>query len=77
MTKSIVINSVKDAEELNNYASKFFYDTYVHVRDKSIMVDAKSLLGLISLVGQKNLLFVVPDDVNPKYAFKGLKKFAI
>lgn len=76
MIKDIVLKDVKDAEVLNLYATQFYYDTYVHVRNKAIMVDAKSLLGLISLVGQDNLIYVVPDDVDPKQAFRGLKKFA-
>lgn len=77
MIKDIVLNNVADAEALNLYATRFEYDTYVHVRDKATMIDAKSLLGLISLVGQKGLIYVVPDNVNPAHAFKGLKRFYV
>ena len=73
MVKPIKITSVKDAEEINLFATKFWYETWVH--GKSEMVDAKSLLGLISLINKPDLLFVVPDDADPKKAFKGLEKF--
>lgn len=75
MVKGIKMTNIEDAKEINLFATKFSYDTWVHSDSK--MVDAKSLLGLISLVNEPNLLFVVPDDIDPKRAFKGLKKFAI
>lgn len=75
MIKPIKIKSVEDANEINHFATQFWYDTYVH--GKSEMIDAKSLLGLYSLVNKSDLVFVVPDDADPKRAFKGLEKFAV
>lgn len=74
MILPIEIKTVKDAKEINDFAAQFNYDTYVH--GKTQMIDAKSLLGLCSLVGQPDLHFVVPDHANPKVAFKGVLKFA-
>ena len=74
MVKAIQIKSKEDAEAINRFATNFWYDTFVH--GKHEMIDAKSLLGLYTLINKPDLVFVVPDDVNPKRAFKGLEQFA-
>lgn len=71
MLKDIEINSTKDAEKLNEVASRYNFDIFVHYGD--VMVDAKSLLGLMSLVGHKMKL-VLPDEVNSKVIDRDLKK---
>ena len=74
MICNIAIKNVAQARELSSYAANFEFDTFVH--GMSTMVDAKSILGLISLVGAKNLCYVVPDDVDSKRAMRGIAKFA-
>lgn len=74
MVMPIKITSMEDVEYINNYAAKFAFPTWVHSRSQ--MADAKSLLGLVAMINQPDLVYVVPDDVDPKSSFKGLKKLA-
>ncbi len=73
MTCKITIKNMADARALCEYAADCAYDTFVH--GTSVMVDAKSLLGLMSLIGNGNLRFVIPDQVSPKNAFRGVERF--
>lgn len=75
MLKKIQLKSVEDAKKLNQIASQCLFDTWVHSDTK--MIDAKSFLGLCSMVNQPNLVYVVPDDINPKRAFNCIQNFAI
>lgn len=75
MIKPIIIKNMDDVIEINRVASGSNYETWVHSKDS--MVDAKSLLGLSTMINKPNLIYVVPDDVNPKKAFKGILKFAV
>jgi hypothetical protein len=73
MTSAITINNLQDVQKINEIACSFYYDTWVH--GETEMMDAKSFLGLVSLIGKPNLNFVVPDDEEAKSAIKMVKKY--
>lgn len=64
MVMDINIKSVEDAEKLNNEVCKVSENLWVHSNDDLIMIDARSLLGLFSLVG-KPCRLVAEDSANP------------
>lgn len=70
MTKTINVTSNRQVEHINDLASKAPYEVWLC--DDTVMLDARSLLGLFSLVG-KRVHVVVDDDVNP-HAFEKLVK---
>ena len=73
MTSAITINNLQDVQKINEIACSFYYDTWVH--GETEMMDAKSFLGLVSLIGKPILNFVVPDDEEAKSAIKMVKKY--
>ena len=73
MTSAITINNLQDVQRINEIACSFYYDTWVH--GDTEMMDAKSFLGLVSLIGKPNLHFVVPDGNESKAAIKMVQKY--
>ena len=71
MTKSIVITDNQQVERINELARKAPYEVWL--TDDTVMLDARSLLGLFALVG-KRVNLVAEDDVNPKAFAKLVKK---
>lgn len=65
MVMQISIKSTDDAKRLNNEVCKTSENLWVHSNDNCIMIDARSLLGLLSLVG-KQCKLVAEDSANPK-----------
>ena len=63
MTKLIDIKDSKQAEKINLLASKAPYEVWLST--DAVMLDARSLLGLFALVGQKARV-VAEDDVDPR-----------
>ena len=68
MTKSINITSNRQVERISELASKAPYEVWLS--DGTVMLDARSLLGLFALVG-KRVNVVAEDYVNP-HAFEKL-----
>ena len=68
MTKSIMITDNRQVERINDLATKAPYEVWL--TDDTLMLDARSLLGLFALVG-KRVNVVAEDDVNPR-AFEKL-----
>ena len=68
MTKTIKITSKSQVEKINQLASESPYE--VCLSTDTVMLDARSLMGLFSLVGKKARV-VASDNVNPK-AFRRL-----
>ena len=68
MTKTIEITSKSQAEKINQLASESPYEVWLST--DTVMLDARSLMGLFSLVGKKARV-VASDNVNPK-AFRRL-----
>ena len=66
MTKSINITSNRQVERISELASKAPYEVWLS--DGTVMLDARSLLGLFALVG-KRVNVVAEDYVNP-HAFE-------
>ena len=73
MENVVSFGQLKDVQKINEIACSFYYDTWVH--GETEMMDAKSFLGLVSLIGKPNLNFVVPDDEEAKSAIKMVKKY--
>nr|WP_325299371.1 hypothetical protein [uncultured Dysosmobacter sp.] len=62
MTREIDIKSREQAEKIAKLACKAPYEVWVST--ETVMLDARSLLGLLALVGKKAHV-VAEDDVNP------------
>jgi len=62
MTKTIQIKSREQAEKINDLACHTPYEVWMAT--DTVMLDARSLLSLLTLVG-KRAKVVVEDDVNP------------
>ena len=63
MTKTIDIKSREQVEKISELASQAPYGVWLS--NGAVMLDARSLLGILSLVG-KRASVVAEDDVNPK-----------
>ena len=63
MNKTIEIRTPEQVEKINRLASKAPYEVWLST--DTVMLDARSLLGLMSLVG-KRVNVVVEDNVDPK-----------
>ncbi len=58
MTKEIEIKDARQVERINQLACEAPYEVWLHT--DTVMLDARSLLGLFALIGQK--ASVVADD---------------
>lgn len=74
MTKTIKLNTVEDIQRLNHVATDEHYD--MSVSCGHIMIDAKSLLALFSLIGREVTL-VAPDDISVKHFHKTIKRMKL
>ena len=63
MVKTITINSNQQAERISNLASKVPYEVWL--TDGKMMLDARSLLSLFTLVG-KRVNVLAGDRVDPE-----------
>ena len=73
MTKVIDIKPREQAEKINELASEAPYEVWLST--DTVMLDARSLLGILSLVG-KRAKVVAEDDVNPRSFGKLVDKMA-
>ena len=62
MVKEITIKDKEQVEKINKLATRAPYEVWVS--DSTMMLDARSLLGLFAMVGKKASV-VVEDDVDP------------
>lgn len=62
MTKEIEIKNEAQVRKINQLASKAPYEVWLS--NGTLMLDARSLLGLFALVGQRARV-VAEDDVDP------------
>lgn len=63
MTKVIDIKDESQVEKINRLACEAPYEVWLST--DTVMLDARSLLGLFSLIGKKARV-VAEDDVNPR-----------
>ena len=73
MTKVIDIKTKEQAEKISDLASKAPYEVWLST--DTVMLDARSLLGILSLVG-KRASVVAEDNVNPRSFSKLVDKMA-
>ena len=73
MTKVIDIKTKDQAVKISELASEAPYEVWLST--DTVMLDARSLLGLFALVGKKARV-VVADNVNPKAFGKLVDKMA-
>lgn len=73
MFKFLDITSNEQVEKINRLACKAPFDVWLHT--DTVMIDARSLLGIYALVGQR-VRVVAEDDVNPKAFGKLVDKMA-
>lgn len=70
----IEIKSCQEAKEITDIVCDLGFNTFVAGRTETI--DARSLMGLIALIGRKDLKFVAPDHADPYKTFYNIWKFA-
>lgn len=63
MIKEIEIKDQAQVQKINRLASSAPYDVWLH--SETVMLDARSLLGLYALIG-KRVRVVAEDNVDPK-----------
>ena len=73
MNKTIEIKTPAQAEKINLMASEAPYEVWLST--DTLMLDARSLLGLMALVGQR-VHVVAEDDVDPKRFSRLVEKMA-
>lgn len=73
MVKFLDITSNEQVEKINRLACKAPFDVWLHT--DTVMIDARSLLGIYALVGQR-VRVVAEDGVNPKAFGKLVDKMA-
>ncbi len=73
MVHALDIKDNAQVEKINRLASTAPYEVWLS--SDTLMLDARSLLGLFALVG-KRAQVVVEDDVNPKQFEKLVSKMA-
>lgn len=73
MVKEIMIKNQAQAEKISQLASQAPYEVWVS--DNTMMLDARSLLGLFALVGKKAHV-VAEDTVDPKSFARLVHKMA-
>ena len=77
MVYPIVMKTQEDVIRVNEIASRQMFDLFLStVNGPYISVDAKSLLAMFSLIGREVYL-VAPDDLNPKYFSKLIKRMKL
>ena len=72
MVKEIVINSISELQAIQRLATSVKEDVYFHSLDNSIMVDAKSFIGLFTLDFSKPVLLVTESKCVMDRVEKGL-----
>lgn len=73
MYADICLRDHAAVRKLNDEVCKQGSNIFVHSLDGTIMIDARSLLNLFTLIGKRCHL-VAEDDMNPKAFAKLLKK---
>lgn len=73
MTKTIEIKNKEQVEKINELACHTPYEVWLST--DTVMLDARSLLGLFALVGKKAYV-VAEDDVNAHSFSKLVEKMA-
>lgn len=74
MIQTVQLNTIEEIQRLNQVATTQHYDMFVHTED--VMIDAKSLLALFSLLGRQ-VMVVVPDHISAKHLAKTIKRMKL
>ena len=73
MNRTIEIKTPEQVEKINRLACEAPYEVWLST--DTLMLDARSLLGLMALVGQR-VHVVAEDDVDPKLFSRLVEKMA-
>ena len=73
MNRTIEIKTPEQVEKINRLACEAPYEVWLST--DTLMLDARSLLGLLALVGQR-VHVVAEDDVDPKRFSRLVEKMA-
>ena len=73
MTRNIDINSEEQVGRINRLACEAPYEVWIST--DTVMLDARSLLGLYALVGQRAKV-VTEDGLNPKMVNRLVEKMS-
>lgn len=72
MVIDLRMDNMADVKKINDFASKCDFNVYVSANTS--MVDAKSMLGLTTMVGKDNLRLVFPDHVRFEKVERAMRK---
>lgn len=72
MVIDLVMTDMADVKKINDFACKCDFNVYVSTNTG--MIDAKSMLGLTTLVGRKDLRLCFPDHIKFSRVETAMKK---
>lgn len=72
MVIDLKLENMADVKKINDFACKCDFNVYVSANTS--MIDAKSMLGLTTMVGKDNLRLVFPDHVRFEKVETAMKK---
>lgn len=64
MTREIDIKDARQVERINQLACEAPYEVWLHT--DTVMLDARSLLGLFALIGKRAQVVASEDEVDPR-----------
>lgn len=73
MIKELTIKDAAQVEKINRLACEAPYEVWLS--NSAVILDARSLLGLYALVGQR-VHVVTEDDINPKSLNRLVKRMS-
>lgn len=74
MTKEIDIKDARQVERINQLACEAPYEVWLHT--DTVMLDARSLLGLFALIGKRAKVVASEDEVSARQFDKLVGKMA-
>lgn len=74
MTKEIEIKDARQVERINQLACEAPYEVWLHT--DTVMLDARSLLGLFALIGKRAQVVASEDEVSARQFDKLVGKMA-
>lgn len=72
MVIDLRMDNMADVKKINEFACKCDFNVYVSAN--TTMIDAKSMLGLTTMVGRNDLRLVFPDHIVFERVERAMKK---
>ena len=72
MVIDLKMDNMADVKKINEFACKCDFNVYVSANTS--MIDAKSMLGLTTMVGRNDLRLVFPDHIRFERVERAMRK---